>query len=201
MENGVNDSDTSALGSATPGVAREDLPDKQSTADAQRQHWLDAFESPGGGRIRDKTEPQPSLLVLLAGYGGVKVPLHRAAAEAWVDLMGAARRGGIPAPLLLPISGYRAVPEQEALWNEALQRYGSEETARIWVARPGMSAHQSGRAIDCWLGTQRDSENVTWQRGTTAWLWLRENASAFGFFPYEAEPWHWEFNPPWHERH
>jgi hypothetical protein len=26
--------------------------------------------------------------------------------------------------------------------------------------------------------------------------WLFLNAARFGWFPYNAEPWHWEYNPP-----
>ncbi len=32
-------------------------------------------------------------------------------------------------------------------------------------------------------------------RRKPAYLWLREHAERFGFYPYEREPWHWEYNP------
>ena len=77
-----------------------------------------------------------------------------------------------------------------------LDKYGTEEMARKWVAKPGGSAHHSGQAVDCWLGTPAGSEHVLQQQNTAAWLWLVDNAEAFGFYPYSAEPWHWEYNPP-----
>ena len=34
-------------------------------------------------------------------------------------------------------------------------------------------------------------------RTTPAYRWLVDHAAAFGFYPYDIEPWHWEYNPPW----
>jgi LAS superfamily LD-carboxypeptidase LdcB len=34
-------------------------------------------------------------------------------------------------------------------------------------------------------------------RDTAAYHWLVANAATFGFYPYDVEPWHWEYNPPW----
>jgi hypothetical protein len=155
-----------------------------------------AVENPGGGRIKDKTEPAASDLVTVEGNGGAKVPLHYLAARFWGLLVEAARADGIADPLLLPLSGYRSVASQQAIWEQALAKYGSEAEASKWVARPGGSAHHSGRAVDCWLGTGPNSENAPGQRKTAAWAWLVANAARFGFYPYDVEPWHWEYNPP-----
>jgi zinc D-Ala-D-Ala carboxypeptidase len=46
------------------------------------------------------------------------------------------------------VSGWRSSEEQQALWNEALDRFGSAEAADDWVARPGTSAHERGEAVD-----------------------------------------------------
>jgi hypothetical protein len=109
----------------------------------------------------------------------------------------AARAEGIAAPLLLPTSGYRSSARQATLWKGALAKSGGDATeARKWVAPPGGSAHQSGRAVDFYLGLKNARENVAAQRKTAAWRWLKQNAVRFGFYPYGAEPWHWEFNPP-----
>jgi LAS superfamily LD-carboxypeptidase LdcB len=90
----------------------------------------------------------------------------------------------------------RSSKTQERLWQGALARYGSPEVARKWVAPPGSSAHQSGRAIDFYLGLSNSSKNVARLRKTQPYLWLAGNATKFGFFPYSNEPWHWEHNPP-----
>lgn len=163
---------------------------------ASRGDLLVALESPGGGRIQDKSEPAPDDLVRVVGYRDKSVPLHRAAATAWTALVEAARIEGMEQPLLVPVSGYRTVARQQQLWDDALVRYGSAEEARRWVAMPGGSAHHSGRAIDCWLGSACDSSNVEKQRRTAVWQWLDSHAASYGFYPWPAEPWHWEYNPP-----
>ncbi len=45
-------------------------------------------------------------------------------------------------------SSYRTYNEQAKLWTQALRRYGSASAARQWVAPPGRSRHNHGRAID-----------------------------------------------------
>ncbi len=70
------------------------------------------------------------------------------------------------------------------------------EAARIWVAPPGGSAHHTGRAIDFNLGGPVSRKSVRMLRRTAAYRWMVCNAPRFGFKPYAAEPWHWEFNPP-----
>ncbi len=74
---------------------------------------------------------------------------------------------------------------------------------RQTVAPPGASPHHTGRAADLFLGhaanagpVSSSSANVTWQRARPWFQWLVCNASRFGFFPYNREPWHWEHNQP-----
>ncbi len=155
-----------------------------------------AVETPGGGRVRDLRPPSPADLVTIAGHRGRRIQLHRLAAAAWRSLVNAARCAGFPAPLLLPASGYRDPRRQAELWRAALQRYGSPKEARKWVAPPGTSAHQTGRAIDFFLGGRNSSRNVENLRRLPVYAWLAANASRFGFYPYPREPWHWEYNPP-----
>jgi hypothetical protein len=158
-----------------------------------------AVERPGGGRIKNKQDPAPADITYVQGIGR-NIPLHRLAADAWRALVGEARAAHIQAPLLLPVSGYRSWAEQNVLWQRALGRYKSPEEARKYVAPPGGSAHQSGRAIDFHLGGSIDSStskrNITYLRTLPSYLWLVANAQRFGFYPYAVEPWHWEYNPP-----
>lgn len=153
-------------------------------------------ENPGGGRIKDKRAPNKSDIVAVSGVGQNQVPLHRLAADAWQAMVKAARADGLAEPLLHPTSGFRDPARQAVLWQQALKRYGSPEAARKWVAPPGSSPHQSGRAMDLYLGGRNDSSNVAQLRTLPAYRWLVGNARRFGFYPYEAEPWHWEYNPP-----
>jgi hypothetical protein len=157
---------------------------------------LTAIEVPGGSRIKDLTPPQPSELRIVKGVADKKIELHYLAARGWEALVNAARADGIKSPLLLPTSGYRSVEKQKRLWENALKKHGTPEKARKWVAPPGGSAHQTGRAIDFYLGGSNRSENVATLRTLPAYKWLAANASHFGFYPYEREPWHWEYNPP-----
>ncbi|MGB5347588.1 MAG: D-alanyl-D-alanine carboxypeptidase family protein [Woeseia sp.] len=154
------------------------------------------IENPGGGRIQNKKDPPAADMETIDGHRGRQVPLHRLAAAAWRTMVAAARAAGIAAPLLLPISGYRSTKRQRGLFRKAVARYGSESAARKWVAPPGKSAHHSGRAIDLYLGYDISSRLAPKIRNTAAWRWLRDNAERFGFYPYENEPWHWEYNPP-----
>ncbi|WP_394826324.1 D-alanyl-D-alanine carboxypeptidase family protein [Pendulispora albinea] len=74
---------------------------------------------------------------------------------------------------------------------------------RQTVAPPGASPHHTGRAADLYLGsatgfraTSSNATNVAWQRQRPWFQWLVCNASTYGYFPYNREPWHWEHNPP-----
>jgi LAS superfamily LD-carboxypeptidase LdcB len=184
-----------AAGAAQPPVEiapTEPTPAPRTTAGSA----LVAVEDPGGGRIQDKRDPASADLVTVTGVRGRRIQLHRLAADALSALLAAARLEGIEEPLLLPASGYRSSRRQAELFRQAVARYGSEREARKWVAPPGSSAHQSGRAIDFHLGGRNSSRNVTSLRQKPAYLWLVRNARRFGFYPYEREPWHWEYNPP-----
>ena len=90
-----------------------------------------------------------------------------------------------------------AYGKQAWLWQGALAKYGDPEIACLWVARPGTSAHQSGRAIDCHLGDPIESEYADGMRTHPTYRWLVTHAARFGFFTYDLEPWHWEYNPRW----
>lgn len=83
-------------------------------------------------------------------------------------------------------SAYRSPELQAELYASALERYGSEEEARRWVAPPGSSQHNFGTAVD-FANTEgsllRDPDSREAQ-------WLRENAARFGLaVPMDWEPW------------
>ncbi|MBE2224230.1 MAG: D-alanyl-D-alanine carboxypeptidase family protein, partial [Anaerolineae bacterium] len=144
-----------------------------------RGFQLTPVENPGGGRITDKRDPAPGDLVTVTGVGGKRIQLHRLAAQAWQAMVRAAQADGVSSPLLLPTSGYRSSSHQAKLWQAALKRYGSPQEARKWVAPPGGSAHQSGRAIDFYLGGLNSSGNVAALRRTAVYRWLVQNAERF----------------------
>ena len=70
------------------------------------------------------------------------------------------------------------------------------------IAAPGFSNHQSGIAVD--FTQNRTSEKVristnkeNRRRWSRTWFygWLKRNAAAYGFMPYQKEEWHWEYRP------
>ncbi|MFE4462330.1 D-alanyl-D-alanine carboxypeptidase family protein, partial [Nocardia tengchongensis] len=75
--------------------------------------------------------------------------------------------------------GYRTPAEQEALWEDGLQTYGSPEAARRWVLPPSESTHVTGQAID--VGPREGAQ------------WLEDNGSHWGLCRmYDNEWWHFE---------
>lgn len=76
-------------------------------------------------------------------------------------------------------SGWRSAQEQEALFQEAVEQYGSIDEASRWVARPETSAHVAGIAVD--IG------------GLEAVVWLEQHGAAYGLCQvYDNEAWHFE---------
>lgn len=79
-------------------------------------------------------------------------------------------------------SGWRSRAYQQQLFDQAIGEYGSAQAAARWVARPGTSIHEAGRAIDV--------------AGSDAQAWLWRNGAAYGLCRmYGNEPWHFEWRP------
>lgn|GEM_PF-4992791 len=109
------------------------------------------------------------------------------------------------------VSGFRPMEQQTRLYenaiaknmaaNPALSRKDAEKVTRQWVAAPGTSAHNTGHAVDLWMGWSMGSTNAKqmgnkksklYRQHGEFWEWLKVNAPSFGFLPYSPEPWHWE---------
>lgn len=79
------------------------------------------------------------------------------------------------------MSGARSNERQAELFKAAVQKYGSEQAARKWVAPPGRSFHNKGLATDL---TYLDP---------SARKYAHENAAKYNLaFPMGHEPWHIE---------
>lgn len=104
---------------------------------------------------------------------------------------------------IVPVSGWRSLEEQLAIYQESLRENGPEFTARF-VAMPGHSEHQTGLAID--LGLRQP--DIDFIRPVFPYEGIcqkfRELAPAFGFIErYPAgkehitgiahEPWHFRY--------
>lgn len=78
-------------------------------------------------------------------------------------------------------SAFRTPERQAELYQAAVQKYGSEEAARKWVAPPGRSKHNDGSAVDLKYLDPAAKE------------YIHANAKNFGLnFPMSHEDWHIE---------
>lgn len=104
---------------------------------------------------------------------------------------------------IVPVSAWRSLSEQQAIWDQSLSDSGREFTERF-VAVPGHSEHQTGLAID--LGLRQ--EEIDFIRPYFPYEGIcqtfRERAAAYGFIErYQEEkqavtrighePWHFRY--------
>jgi len=110
--------------------------------------------------------------VVRIGWADVEVKT----AEGFRAMRDAAAADGV---LLWIYSGFRSHERQKLLYEAWREGWGNK------AARPGHSNHQSGRALDIYLGDPGIRE------------WLEKNAKKFGFKrTVPGEPWHWEYTKP-----
>jgi zinc D-Ala-D-Ala carboxypeptidase len=149
------------------------------------------------GHYPYKEAPEAELEAI-SSDGGIR--LQKNAAKAYNDMVAAAQADGIS---LSPLSGFRSVKEQEAVFFDVKQARSQTASDRANVsAPPGHSEHHTGYAIDIGDGNvpavnlSPDFEN------TAAFKWLETNAVKYSFelsFPKDNkqgvtyEPWHWRF--------
>lgn len=148
-------------------------------------------------------EDDPTRLVTVGNY--VRGAYERAesldteAAQAFEQMVTLAKSQGVS---LMPISGFRTIADQKALFARQIERRGSAEAAARLSAPPGHSEHHTGYAIDI-ADRQRAETDLKYSfEATDAYRWLRANAYQFGFeqsFPknnwqgVSDEPWHWRY--------
>jgi D-alanyl-D-alanine carboxypeptidase len=99
------------------------------------------------------------------------------------DLLAALRAAATDSGVAFEISsGWRSEAYQRQVFEQAVARYGSEEAAAPWVARPGTSIHELGDAVDI--------------SNADATSWLAQNGGDYGLCQiYANEPWHYELRP------
>jgi zinc D-Ala-D-Ala carboxypeptidase len=125
--------------------------------------------------------------------------LDREAAQAFQVMVDAARSQGVQ---LMGISGFRNIPDQQALFDKQIERRGGAEAASKLSAPPGHSEHHTGYALDITDASRTDVDLKVAFEETAAYRWLVTNANQYGFeqsFPrnnvqgVSYEPWHWRF--------
>jgi D-alanyl-D-alanine carboxypeptidase len=96
------------------------------------------------------------------------------------QLLAAVRVAAVESGLTFEVSsGWRSEDYQRQVFEQAVDRYGSEEAASTWAARPGTSIHERGDAVDI--------------SNPAAAAWLAENGAEYGLCQiYANEPWHFE---------
>ena len=122
--------------------------------------------------------------------------LRKDAAEAFEEWSNASQKAGYT---LKAISGYRSYGYQENLYNNALNT-GGREYADAYFARPGMSEHNTGLAVDITFNDYNFNEI----ENCDGYEWFVENAYKYGFilrYPsdktdetlYNYESWHFRY--------
>ncbi|MFB2933735.1 D-alanyl-D-alanine carboxypeptidase family protein [Aerosakkonemataceae cyanobacterium BLCC-F154] len=129
-----------------------------------------------------------------------RIKLRQPAAQKFKAMVAAARAQGI---ILVPISGFRSVGEQQYLFFGIKAQRGQVAAERASVsAPPGYSEHHTGYAVDIGDGNVPATHLNPKFENTAAFKWLQANAPKFSFelsFPknnsqgVSYEPWHWRF--------
>jgi zinc D-Ala-D-Ala carboxypeptidase len=126
--------------------------------------------------------------------------MRKAAATAFLDLVGAAAAEGVS---IVPLSGFRTIAEQRQLYFDVKAERGQTAQERAaWSAPPGYSEHHTGYTIDIGdanvpaLNLNPDFESSAASR------WMVKNAAKFSFElsftkgnkqGVSYEPWHWRY--------
>ncbi|KAF3885646.1 MULTISPECIES: M15 family metallopeptidase [Nostocales] len=129
-----------------------------------------------------------------------RIKLRATAAQKYQEMVAAARSAGV---ILVPISGFRSIQEQEQLFFVVGAQRNQTPAQRAAVsAPPGHSEHHTGYAVDVGDGNAPSTNLNTNFEKTKAFQWLQANAARFSFelsFPkgnlqgVSYEPWHWRF--------
>ena len=165
------------------------------TAAPQNDADSDLFLVNRQWRISESYEPE----LTTADVPGQLRQLRPEAASALEELFAACREEtGVS---LSAVSGFRDYAKQSRLYQRKLKQTGGDaDAADAWVARPGASEHQTGRAMD--VGQLNGKGTLTADfADTEGGRWLAENCWRFGFIlryqagweditGYRWEPWH-----------
>jgi D-alanyl-D-alanine carboxypeptidase len=178
------------LGASPGAIACEERLTLKGSTHLLPERWC-------GRAIDPALAPRARELVRLPddlAFDDFRIYLRADAREALVTMSRAAAQQGIQ---LLIDSGYRSRTYQEGIIRRRLLAGRSIEEILQYVAPPGYSEHQTGRAIDLVPSDGSFAESP-------AYAWLTRHAAEYGFresYPHRAEeavawePWHWFFVP------
>ena len=149
------------------------------------------------GHLAYPEAPESELVTISANRG---IRMRKSAAQKFEEMVVAARSAGV---ILVPISGFRSVKDQEPLFFGVGAKRNQTPIERAALsAPPGHSEHHTGYAVDVGDGSVPATNLQTNFENTKAYRWLQANAARFSFeisFPKDNgqgvsyEPWHWRF--------
>ncbi len=125
-------------------------------------------------------------------YEDYRIYLQKSTRDAFVEMGRAAAKDSIR---LLVDSGYRSAEYQARIIRRRMEKGDSFERVARFVAPPGYSEHETGRAVDLVPSEIAFAE-------TDTYCWLKENAHLWDFIesiPKDStsgqhwEPWHWYY--------
>ena len=144
--------------------------------------------------------PEAPMSELVRVYQNRQIKMRRTAAKKLKEMIIDAKAQGVK---LVPISGFRTIVQQEALFfGIGAQRNQTPAQRAAVSAPPKYSEHHTGYALDIGDGWAPATNLTTNFEKTTAFRWLENNAARYGFelsFPQgnlqgvNYEPWHWRF--------
>jgi D-alanyl-D-alanine carboxypeptidase len=144
--------------------------------------------------------PEASLAELKPITSDGSIKLRAKAAEKFLAMQAAARASGV---ILLPISGFRSISQQEYLFFKIKEQRAQVASQRAEVsAPPGYSEHHTGYAVDMGDGRAPATNLSPSFDRTAAYQWLAKNAAKYSFelsFTQDNlqgisyEPWHWRY--------
>lgn len=190
------------LGAIALGIGLFFLIPKPKSTEISSQKSTQLNPSPSAtdnvlGHLPYKEAPASELQPITAD-GQIK--LRTAAAQKFKEMSAAAGRQGA---ILVPISGFRSVAEQQHVFFDVKVQRGQAATQRAEVsAPPGYSEHHTGYAVDIGDGNTPATNLSPNFEKTAAFKWLEKNAAYYNFemsFPQgnpqgvSYEPWHWRF--------
>jgi len=129
-----------------------------------------------------------------------RIKLRQAAANQFLQMQADARASGV---ILVPISGFRTIQEQNYLFFGVKQQRSQDARKRAEVsAPPGYSEHHTGYAFDVGDANNPGANLKQSFDQTAAFNWLEKNAPKYSFEMsftknnpqgVSYEPWHWRY--------
>lgn len=147
--------------------------------------------------LKENYMPNDLVAVSNKYYYGSNHKIRKVAYDAFIDMWNAAHDENI---YLIINSSFRPYSSQVSVYDAYKNTKGTTYADSV-AARPGYSEHQTGLSIDVFSKENTTTANF---KGSTAHVWLQNNAHRFGFIEryqedkveitgFAAEAWHWRY--------